>query len=846
MARYWGQQKEESLTTVGGGSENLQGVSASDRKRWDGKQDQLVFDNKPTRGSVNVLNSDAVARAFEEFKDAISTAYKQYLNTQVTSYAEMVTAVTNAKNDVDNAYAAIEKYETNMRVLYEDTLSKLTDAQNILAGATTLLNKTNTESSALSAKIKQLESVHSSIISDLDVLRNALANVENDTDHANARIEELISKANEVDVHVASLVKIIEDALTEIETEKEDTLAKIRAVRDSIPDDYEKVCEDIKEVRQELIDARRRGTWITSETVSGETVHAADCAPITPLGLRLFGKGEQRQYEGNQLFDADNIVKRVAESVGGIITITADSSKLYDSESVTDLYLAGGYNGTKTLFELPQGNYVIGCGDSNVRITMYPNVDIGSIDTINSSHTLSTDCSIIGIRVRSIDGNSLLGRSFTIMLNEGNTLKPWEPFVGNEPSPNMNYSQKPEFLGESGSIGGKVFGGNVYDSSYRNSSNSMYGMNGSPTEASGVFKITASGTDICVWGQADKGQNYNAYVHGYLGVIPNNATEISVTLTNEKFVKSIVSFYDTDKIAMDWHGSGNKNKFTIQIPEGAKYFSLRFGNGSAVVGETYETSVMVNFGQPMDYEPYTEQPFTFLTPNGLRGIPLGKTIPDAIKNSPIHMSGVYWDGEQYQIADTENENGKDVQRIGTAYINANTPTSSMLQYQDVLDDYAYVRFWKSIQALHTEVHCICSHAPSDLKLWNKNKLGCWVSGASDIDMTFPYSVLGITKDVTGDEMRDAVKAWLEDNTITVYYVIAEPIITDTTEEEKAQLDNLVMNYPNTTIVNDEGAYMEVEYGKDAEAYINENYTPRSEHEALEQRVKIIEEEIIKL
>ena len=76
------------------------------------------------------------------------------------------------------------------------------------------------------------------------------------------------------------------------------------------------------------------------------------------------------------------------------------------------------------------------------------------------------------------------------------------------------------------------------------------------------------------------------------------------------------------------------------------------------------------------------------------------------------------------------------------------------------------------------------------------------------------------------------------------YVLAEPIITDLTDEEIAQYNALVMNYPNTTIVNDAGAYMEVEYVADPVLYIEEHYIAKEQHQALADRVLALEQIIV--
>lgn len=836
MARYWGQQKEEALTTVGGGSENLQGVSASDRKRWDGKQDQLAYDNKPMRGSVNVLNSDAIARAFEEFKDAISTAYKQYLNTQVTSYAEMVTAVTNAKNDVDNAYAAIEKYETNMRVLYEDTLSKLTDAQNILAGATTLLNKTNTESSALSAKIKQLDSVHSSIISDLGVLRNALAEVSNDADGAQLRIEELISKANGVDTHVADLVKTVEDALAEIETEKEDTLAKIRAVRDSIPDDYEKVCEDIKDIRQELIDARRRGTWITSETASGEMVHATNCAPVPPLNIRLYGKTEQDGTEGNQLFDfeaeklitgnntlesADNgySIKYTCLKSGESIRIRLDHSLF---KANTTYLLIADKKPEKCTIQCSASTYTekkivngVLQGSSLRTSVVVGNIDFSQFEEFNQENFFAitiyvADSAYIGEHI--IKGLRLI--------EEGTNQTVWEPFTGNEPSPNMNYPQPTNHLGASGSIVGKVLNKNLFPVGEWGGEIQRNALIGNT-----MIRVIANTTYYCSF---------------YAKLVRE---DISTQSMRYRYYKEKASAYSEENTLLMGdiiaRITATEQWFTFTFtPTQDCWFGLDYGDTFG--GSKYRDIIVSQVDNI--YKPYTEQLFTALTPNGLKGIPLGTTIPNAIKNSPIHMSGVYWDNAdgKYYISDTKDyESGKSVQRIFK---------EQLLDYNaymlDSLSDenstFFYVGLPRHYSGWGNEF--ICDIVSPKMNLTNVSFVqnGGWLNPANP---TVLY--IRLKKD-SGITTLEEFKEYLTNNEVYVTLILPEPIVTDPTQEELDQYNSLVMNYPITNVVNDAGAYMEVEYGKDAEAYINENYTPKSEHEALAQRVKTLEEEIIKL
>lgn len=910
MARYWGQQQEESLTTVGGGSENLQGVSASDRKRWDGKQDQLVYDNKPMRGSVNILNSDAVARAFEEFKDAISTAYKQYLSTQVTSYAEMVTAVTNAKNDVDNAYAAIEKYETNMRVLYEDTLSKLTDAQNILAGATTLLNKTNTESSALSAKIKQLESVHSSIISDLGVLRNALANVEKDTDHANIRIEELISKANEVDTHVADLVKTVEDTLAEIETEKEDTLAKIRAVRDSIPEDYEKVCEDVKEVRQELIDARRRGTWITSETVSGEIVHATDCAPAAPLNIKLLGNSEQEQRPGYQLIPfpyADTFTEK-----NGVIVDVLDDGRIHFYGTATNDFWFNPISETN-LVSLPVGDYyahinIAGTGIDVVRIRVSGISDISSSTAFSVTNEGTTMRSWVGIH-----SGTTVDAVVELMVSRGSEPKPYEPWVGGESIPNINYSQHIVSAGQ------KLYKGtNFFDAKTALAKQIELGLckvndDGSVTVLKPLngsnrsfFVSLKAGTyhfkeDSTVFHCLIPNDTYwngkvvfteDTEVQCYIyHTLPNVTITCYPRITREEgaplepFTNGQPVLVDSGKIKCSLLTENLLNTETCLINNGGftlphtvrtnetvwvntgifvtkgqvlydgycidgvftnnytHYYNIGVQTSSGTaLGQTKDGTIVCNHsgllylrldapvGSVVDkpylgyiptteYVPYAGQSFTALVPGGFKSCGDVADEIDFAEGKHLHyINRKFITRDAYITVNTTNENYN--MFVFTIHKNYHNPNNCVLANPPVM----------------------CNKFVG-ITSGTAEKGKCRIATVGDYGWNGDARIYFYTDKTinTIDEFMNAVG-----DDMYVDYALAEPIITDLTPEEIAQYSKLCMNYPDTLIMNDAGTVIEVEYGKDAEAYINENYTPRSEHEALAQRVKVIEEEIIKL
>lgn len=629
-------------------------------------------------------------------------------------------------------------------------------------------------------------------------------------------------KSDEVDTVARDLVEqllyIVNNSISDVELaaeqQKQSVYEQIEQkaadTLKTIPEDYSTMDRQVKRNVKDIA-TLDKATAIVS-TLKGEVLNTNSSAAIPPKNIKLFGKTEQPSTEGNQLItypyaDSSKTLNGInfIDNGDGSITIKGTAtaycffSMADDVALATDTYTISGYvDGVKVVVQNKNDNTYL-----RNTFTLAENATVGI--WLDISIGVSLDVTIYP------------------MLNQGNVAKPWEPYTGGEASPNMNYPQPLNSHGDSGSIVGKVLTGNLYDSSYRVTSESSFFSVGVSdlAENEGVYRFVAQSSSLYIWLHADKGKEYNQ-LNGRLTPINDKINEISVLATNTKINHILISFYDGNKVSLGYVSNTGKlnNKFTTQVFEGAKYFTVRIGIVDAVVGETYETSVMANFGQPMDYEPYTEQPFTALTPNGLPGIPLGKTIPDAIKNSPIHMSGVYWDGEQYWIGDTKNENGKDVQRIREFIPNSRHTIVDMSQYTRVMDTVANVRIhFEGAYKTFVKKPMLCNKLKVAYS-WSIDEERCWLVEYHGVDINVKYERLGITSEATPAEREAAVGRWVDNNEIKVYYILAKPIITDLTKEELDQYNALLMNYPNTTVVNDAGAYMEVEYVADTKIYVD--------------------------
>lgn len=522
------------------------------------------------------------------------------------------------------------------------------------------------------------------------------------------------------------------------------------------------------EVSIAYADSHYSPSIITS--ASGEVITTTDSAKAKPKNIKLFGKGKQRQYEGNQLFDISNYTMVNGVLAFDMSNLTSGKTYTFSSKNALRFKIS-----TDTT-----GETISDSGDYVKTYTFTPIYSDTQYIFFRTENGWVSDISVL--------------QDSEIKFEIGSVATPYEPYVGNEPSPSMNYPQKAEFLGESGSIGGKVLNKNLWNKEHASDTNNWNIVDAVSEYYLGLPVYVGKGNTVTL----------NCYQ-----IIPNGMTDIFTCITLEKKYSDAYQYWF-------YHANNNalQNKpVTVTATEDYIYiWCLKSGLHNGKFMTYIGNDLQIEYGsKKTDFIPYTEQPFTFQTPNGLRGIPLGQTIPDAIKNSPIHMNGVYRDERDglYYIGDTKNENGKDVQRcceaIVTRAYSIESINDTTVKVQAILGD-GLIPSLKVQSALCDKL--VLGYHNEDMEHFYMFDSGVFA--------------LFINRSRLESEDLDGVNAFLSSNPLEVTYVLAEPIITDTTEEEKAQLDNLVMNYPNTTVVNDAGAYMEVEYVADTKMYVDES------------------------
>jgi hypothetical protein len=322
----------------------------------------------------------------------------------------------------------------------------------------------------------------------------------------------------------------------------------------------------------------------------------------------------------------------------------------------------------------------------------------------------------------------------------------------------------------------RVCGKNILPYPYDEPSASQNGMTLMPQEDGG---IAVSGTPT-------------GYVDIYLYDGPPLAKNGNVTISTHGVFENVTAslgFHDATGATI---GSVNaipegRNYITVNLddyPTATRWVVLikRVNNNQPVSGVVYP---QIELGEiATEYKPYTGN--TIETTHPLRGI-------------PVTTGGNYTDenGQQWICDEVDLERGVYVQRC---YLD-----TLKFDYQAELERYTAVLKYSANTAsiVGNGIPVLCDKYPfNDLAGSGTPKFnGIRIAAASPTRAIAYYN---------GEEITTA----------TVLYPIATAIETPLSETEIAAYRALHTNKPNTTILNDSGAHMKVEYAADTKLYID--------------------------
>ena len=515
------------------------------------------------------------------------------------------------------------------------------------------------------------------------------------------------------------------------------------------------------------------------EKASGEMLNVTDSSDLGLKGLKVFGKGEQAKTTGAQLFQPKKENLTTNDGLTGVInsdgsvTVTGTPTKRY-----AQAYF-------ENVSSFPEGKYFISGGSHEVS-TLTFQVDITrQDDTIeylrNTAIEFKADDKLRRVMIK-YDSPDLQKTNYTIypMLNVGETQAPYEPYAGNQPSPNPDYPQEIKIPGSDGSLEVRVFGAQLIAKTYASAT-----INGITYTVNDDGSVTANG----------KATSNSFFL---LSMLPKAN---DVFLSGGK--SESISIVYTNMVNKGYKDVGNgiyiPNQFDYEKYPNSR-IQIQITEGTTVTNEIIRP--MLNAGSTaLPWEPCKLQPLTLSTPNGLPGI-------------PVDSGGNYTDekGQQWICDEADFERGKYIQRV----IKKENPVFA--KNGDYAVEGSELYFCSIPEISETKEMAlpgtgISTYMQYTNTVLNRNETGFYISYGG---------IWARIKDV-GD--LDAFNAKLQDAVFYFTYKGIPETETDLLEKQLKAYRALHTNYPTTNVSTDSTpqAGLEMEYVADTKSYIDKKF-----------------------
>ncbi len=343
-------------------------------------------------------------------------------------------------------------------------------------------------------------------------------------------------------------------------------------------------------------------------------------------------------------------------------------------------------------------------------------------------------------------------------------------------------------VGESGTVGVKVYGTNLV----KNIQSSVT-RNGVTIDVPGDGSIKISGTST---------EGFGIQVNSELR-LPDGVYFLTGAAANLTLTVWGMANGGWVSIAVD-NGSG------VSFTADASKYSHYLIQYAVQTQKTYNVTVypMVNAGDaPLPWEAYKEEQTI--------------TIPRTLPGIPVSSGGNYTDanGQQWICDEVDLARGVYVQRVGKVTLTGEETHGILAETGGEM----FVQLPSGFEAMYTNdlVTCKCNYYPTVARqdTFNNGQTAGFVGAA--VSSTH----IRITDNVRFNGDHDALNSWIaekysEGDPVIFEYILATPTETPLSDAEINAFKALHSNYPNTTVLNDAGAWMEVAYNADTKLYFN--------------------------
>lgn len=263
---------------------------------------------------------------------------------------------------------------------------------------------------------------------------------------------------------IAQLLQIVDDkskeAVQAVTAEGTKQIKAVQAAAQEIAADR----EQIKTNKANIADLMQTKAGAIINSAKGERIAVGDSAGAFFEGLKLYGKSEQIQTKGYQLFDASKMPTKSAGgatvtnngdgsftiSGSGNLTSAYNYSYVSTHEEMIQLLKVGKLYHAKSSITGPQFVVAIyNMQTSQIVKSLYAIEQTRSMDI--TSEDLENENYVLNYRFIGTSGDAIKpGTVKPMIYQDGDGA--WEPFTGGNPSPSMEYKQDPESSGDSGVI----------------------------------------------------------------------------------------------------------------------------------------------------------------------------------------------------------------------------------------------------------------------------------------------------------------------------------------------------------------------------------------------------------
>lgn len=549
----------------------------------------------------------------------------------------------------------------------------------------------------------------------------------------------------------------------------------------TIPEDYTEVYNMASEA------VRTKADGIVCEA-EGEVIVLNDSSDDYIRGLNLYGKSTQFTTTGK------NLLKNTANTttVNGVVYTVNDDGSVYVSGTNTGgntyLPLSGGFEAGA--YEIPDW---LKTGDtftiSDALLYLYDGSGMVKTVGLNETFTVPDGYVYYGVFILVTAGETV-NKLYRPMIRVSSEPSGYEPYTGGAPSPNPEYPQ------EIASIENPKV--DVYGKNLLNIHTTPAATLAAAVEVDGE-SVTVSSTDDVILTRAVYRLNYPKNTPLTISfdatILDLPSVNLGTTVRLRKGNQSTgIVMLDLTQIGVKKHYEITAEPLTEDgyelwlylrtFNEASGYVSVKFENIQVEVGEV-----------ATEYEPYKE----------VQSLSCVHTLPGI----PVTSGGNYTDsnGQQWICDEIDLEREMYVQRVAVETYDGRADESWWTYASTGYEGYA--RTAKNMK-IGSRQNGYCDRF--QVHSGGVFKPGVWFGAENDVLYVHNIRDMFATLELW--------KEWLSANPVTVVFPLATPIETPLTAEEIESYKALKTNYPNTTILNDAGAWMKTKYNADTKLYIN--------------------------